>query len=323
MRPRRVADGDGSDDNRAVPAGTDDSNHADQTPDGQRATQAVAPVALTVAGSDPSGGAGAQADLKTFHQHGVYGAAVMSLLTVQNTRGCEQVVVLDAALVAAQLRAVLTDLPVRVLKTGALGSAANVRAVAECLRDASARRPPRVGEPDVAQPLLCVVDPVRLASAGPGGALLAEDARDVLRRELLPQVTVLTPNLAEAAWLTGREVQTLPQARDAARALLDLGPRAVLVKGGHLRGPAVDVLAIDGSLHELRAERVETRAGHGTGCSLASAIAARLAHGEPMLPAVIHAKAWVREALVTAPERGGGTWPLNHFAPVPLRARDD
>lgn len=272
---------------------------------------AGAPVALTVAGSDPSGGAGAQADLKTFHQHGVYGAAVISLLTVQNTRGCERVQVLPAELVAAQLRAVLTDLPVRVLKTGALGSAENVQAVAEALRERAA--PGR---------LLAVVDPVRLASAGPGGALLSDDARDVLLRELLPHVTVLTPNLAEAAWLTGREVTTLAQARDAARALLDLGPRAVLVKGGHLEGPAVDVLALDGSLHDLHAERVVTGAGHGTGCSLASAIAARLAQGEEPLHAVIQAKEWVRRALLTAPPRGAGVWPLNHFAPVPPRTED-
>lgn len=272
---------------------------------------AGAPVALTVAGSDPSGGAGAQADLKTFHQHGVYGAAVISLLTVQNTRGCERVQVLPAELVAAQLRAVLTDLPVRVLKTGALGSAENVQVVADALREWAA--PGR---------LLAVVDPVRLASAGPGGALLSDDARDVLLRELLPHVTVLTPNLAEAAWLTGREVTTLAQARDAARALLDLGPRAVLVKGGHLEGPAVDVLALDGSLHDLHAERVVTGAGHGTGCSLASAIAARLAQGEEPLHAVIQAKEWVRRALLTAPPRGAGTWPLNHFAPVPPRTED-
>ena len=270
---------------------------------------AGAPVALTVAGSDPSGGAGAQADLKTFHQHGVYGAAVISLITVQNTRGCERVDVLPAELVAAQLHAVLTDLPVRVLKTGALGSAENVQAVADALRS----------QPS---PLLAVVDPVRLASAGPGGALLSDSARDVLLRELLPHVTVLTPNLAEAAWLTGRDATTLHQARDAAQALLDLGPRAVLVKGGHLAGPAVDVLALDGSLHELHAERVVTGAGHGTGCSLASAIAARLAQGEEPLHAVIQAKEWVRRALLTAPPRGAGTWPLDHFAPVPPRTED-
>ena len=287
----------------------------------------AAPVALTVAGSDPSGGAGLQADLKTFHQHGVYGAAVISLLTVQNTRGCERVVVMDADLVAAQLRAVLADLPVRVLKTGALGSAANVRVVAEALRAAPPMGPGAHG-------LLSVVDPVRLASVGsagslgssgsaaPGGTLLSDDARTVLLRELLPHVTVLTPNLAEAAWLAGRAVTTLAQARDAAQALLDLGARAVLVKGGHLDGPAIDVLALDGSLHELHAERVATRAGHGTGCSLASAIAARLAHGEQPLEAVIQAKEWVRRALLSAPPLGAGTWPLNHFAPVPLRSED-
>ena len=268
------------------------------------------PVALTIAGSDPSGGAGAQADLKTFHQHGVYGAAAISLITVQNTRGCDDVVVLDAGLVRAQIEAVLLDLPVAVLKTGALGSAENVSAVANVLRG---------------RDLPLVVDPVRVATVGTTTGLLRDEAREVVLQELAPLATLLTPNMREAAWLTGRDVESLPQMRDAAHALIDLGARAVLVKGGHLAftsdHPAIDVLVLDGSLHELHAERVVTPAGHGTGCSLASAIAARLALGETLEDAVILGKEWVRRALVSAPPLGGGAWPIDHFAPVPPSKR--
>ncbi len=292
------------------------------------------PVALSIAGSDPSGGAGVQADLKAFHQHGVYGAAVISLLTVQNTLGCQRVEVIASELVEAQLKAVLEDLPVRVLKTGALGSVENVRVVARAA---------------AASGLPLVVDPVRLAShvvapqkgqregqregqrdaqgsesteTPQRGALLPDQARDVLISELLPHVTLLTPNLSEAAWLLGRPVTTLSEARAAAQALIDLGAQAVLLKGGHLEGPATDVLACDGSLHEIAATRVVTQAGHGTGCSLASAIAARLARGEALHEAVIQAKAWVHAALLEATPLGHGAWPIHAFATPPKSNED-
>lgn len=268
------------------------------------------PVALTIAGSDPSGGAGLQADLKTFHQHGVYGAAAISLLTVQNTRGCEDVVVMSAELVRAQVSAVLLDLPVAVVKTGALGSAENVTAVADVLRGRG---------------LPLIVDPVRVATVGTQTGLLRDEARDVVLTDLFPLATLVTPNLREAAWLTGREVGSLPEMRDAARALVDLGAPAVLVKGGHLAftsdHPAIDVLLLDGSLHELHADRVVTSAGHGTGCSLASAIAAHLAWGKSLEQAVILGKEWVRRGLASAPPLGGGAWPIDHFAPVPEAKR--
>jgi hydroxymethylpyrimidine kinase/phosphomethylpyrimidine kinase len=164
---------------------------------------------------------------------------------------------------------------------------------------------------------------VRVATVGTQTGLLRDEAREVVLRELLPLATLVTPNLREAAWLTGREVGSLPQMRDAAQALVDLGAPAVLVKGGHLAfrsdHPAIDVLLLDGSLHELHAERVVTQAGHGTGCSLASAIAARLALGEPLQDAVILGKEWVRRGLVSAPPLGGGAWPIDHFAAVPER----
>lgn len=259
------------------------------------------PVALTIAGSDPSGGAGIQADLKTFHQHGVYGMAALTLLTVQSTRGVQRVETCAPDLVAAQIRAVLEDIPPGAAKTGALGSAELVRAVA-----AEAR--------SFAFPL--VVDPVMISKHG--APLLDDGARDALARELVPLATLLTPNAHEAAALTGREVRTLSEARDAARALLERGARAVLVKGGHIEGPPVDVLATrDGDLVEIEGERIDTPHTHGTGCTYSAAIAAQLARGLALEAAVRASKTWLTEALRSAPGLGGGVGPVNHAAPLP------
>jgi hydroxymethylpyrimidine/phosphomethylpyrimidine kinase len=225
----------------------------------------------------------------------VYGASAITLLTVQSTRGVERVEVLGAELVAEQIDAVLADLDPRVLKIGALGSAAIVRAVAERA----------VGR-------TVVVDPVMLATSG--AELLAEHARSALVVSLLPQTTLVTPNAVEAGPLTGIEVTSIADARQAALRLLELGAKAALVKGGHLGGElAVDVLALDGTIVELAAPRLDTRAGHGTGCVLASAIAARLALGEPMLDAVRGAKDFVHRALASAPVLGSGRGPLDLF----------
>jgi hydroxymethylpyrimidine/phosphomethylpyrimidine kinase len=255
------------------------------------------PIALTIAGSDPSGGAGMQADLKTFHQHGVYGAGVVTLLTVQNTRGVYRVQALAPDLVAEQLAAVLDDVPPHAAKTGALGSAAVVEAVAERLA--------RTGFP-------LVVDPVMVSKHG--APLMDEDAQRALVERLLPRATLLTPNAPEAAALWGREVRTLAQAREAARAIAALGPRAVLVKGGHLEGDPVDVLFAEGTLLEIPSERVQTTQTHGTGCTYSAAITARLAKGESVAEAVRAAKRWLTEALRTAPGVGGGIGPVNHAA---------
>lgn len=256
------------------------------------------PVALTVAGSDPSGGAGLQADLKTFQRHGVYGCAVVSLITVQNTRGVTRVVPLDAELVGAQLDAVLEDVPPRAWKTGALGTVAIVEAVAA--------RAARLADGGPA----LVVDPVMISKHG--ASLIDEPARLALVRALLPHCALVTPNLHEAAALSGRRVETLAEARDAARAIAALGPRAVLVKGGHLEGAPVDVLFAEGVLHELHGARVDTRHTHGTGCTLSAAITARLALGRPLLEACACAKRWLAEALRTAPGLGAGVGPVNH-----------
>lgn len=253
-------------------------------------------VALTIAGSDPSGGAGLQADLKTFHQHHVYGMAVVTLLTVQNTQEVSAVEVLPAALVRAQAEAVLRDIPPGAVKTGALGSAAIIEVVASL---------------PLSTPL--VVDPVMISKHG--HALLAADAREALVKKLLPVTTLLTPNTHEAAALLGAPVETLAQAEAAARAIAALGPEAVLVKGGHLPGAqAVDVLFHDGHLTHFTAPRVDTKHTHGTGCTYSAAIAAHLARGETLHASISRAKHWLTEALKTAPGLGHGIGPVNHFA---------
>jgi hydroxymethylpyrimidine/phosphomethylpyrimidine kinase len=259
----------------------------------------MTPTALTIAGSDPSGGAGLQADLKTFHQHRVYGMAVVTLVTVQNTQAVTRVDVLAADLVAQQIDAVLADIPPGAVKTGALGNAAVIEVVAE-----RARR--------FACPL--VVDPVMVSKHG--HALLAPDAARVLRTKLLPVTTLLTPNTEEAAALLGSPVKTLAQAREAAKRLVDLGPASVLVKGGHLEGDAVDVLFHAGALHELHAPRIHSPHTHGTGCTYAAAITAWLARGLPLPDAVARAKAWLTEAIRTPPGVGHGVGPVNHLAPL-------
>jgi hydroxymethylpyrimidine/phosphomethylpyrimidine kinase len=256
------------------------------------------PVALSIAGSDPSGGAGIQADLKTFHQHGVYGSAVISLLTVQNTQRVAHVEVMSATLVGAQIDAVLGDLRVAAAKTGALGSVEVVEAVAQRFMNRNV-------------PL--VVDPVRVATHG--ASLLEERAREVLMHGLLRCAVLVTPNAHEAEWLTGQPVRSLHDAQRAARALLEAGADAVLLKGGHLEeADAIDVFADRTGLHELRSPRVANASAHGLGCTLSAAITARLAGGAGVLDACRSAKQWLRTALESAPAIGHGRRPVDHFA---------
>ena len=262
------------------------------------------PVALTIAGSDPSGGAGIQADLKTFHQFGVYGEAVITLLTVQNTVALEYVEYVPAVVVLHQLRAVLDDIPPSAAKTGALGS----RQVVQALACAAA---------DFRFPW--VVDPVAVSQHG--RFLLADDALQAIRDELIPQASLLTPNLAEAEALTGLEVKDIAGMHRAARELRTMGAKAVLVKGGHLEGDAVDVLSMSGATREFRAPRIETRHTHGTGCTYSAAITAELARGALIEDAVERAKAFITEAIRSAPGLGRGSGPLNHHAAVRLASR--
>ena len=255
----------------------------------------MTPIALTIAGSDPGGGAGLQADLKTFHQFGVYGTSVVTLITVQNTVRTSRVEMLGAELVGEQLDAVLEDLAPQAIKTGALGTAAIIEAVA-------------------ARPFTCplVVDPVMIGKHG--AALLNPEARSALQRLLLPRAYLLTPNLDEAAELAGIPVEDLASMREAARLIADLGVRSVLVKGGHLAGEAVDLLWHEGTFTEFSAPRIDTRHTHGTGCTYSAAITAGLTNGMPLVEAVRQAKAYIHEAIRTAPRLGAGSGPLNHWA---------
>ncbi len=255
----------------------------------------MTPVALTIAGSDPSGGAGIQADLKTFHQHQVYGASVVTLVTVQNTTRVSRVEVLDPALVLEQLAAVTEDLPVRAAKTGALGSAPMVRAIAAAAEGFDF-------------PL--VVDPVMISKHG--APLLDDEAREAMG-PLLERATLITPNAPEAAALTGRPVASLADARAAAETLAERGC-SVLLKGGHLEGAATDLLLHEGELIELRAERIDTEHTHGTGCTYAAAIVARLARGDDVPSAVRGAKEWLTRAIAGAPGLGAGQGPVDHLA---------
>ena len=260
------------------------------------------PVALTIAGSDPSGGAGIQADLCTFAAFGVHGASVLTALTAQDTRGVRAIAEVAPAFVGQQLDAVLDDLPVRAAKTGMLHRAPVIDAVVDRLR---ARPVPHL-----------VVDPVMVATSG--DPLLEPAGIAALRERLLPLATLVTPNLREAEVLTGRAVTTVREMREAARALVARGARAALVKGGHLAGDAVDVLHDGRGFRELRAPRREGRRLHGTGCVLSAAITAGLALGNDLDDAVAEAKRYVTLAIETAPEigharlagRGAGRMPI-------------
>jgi hydroxymethylpyrimidine/phosphomethylpyrimidine kinase len=259
--------------------------------------------ALTIAGSDSGGGAGIQADLKTFAAYGVYGASAITAITVQNTVAVRDVQLLPAAIVRAQIDAVLGDIGADAVKTGMLGNAAIVRAVADAIR---AHRPP-----------FTVVDPVMIAKSG--STLLDPDAVAAVRERLFPLADLVTPNAPEAAALTGHDVHSVATAREAARRLHALGPRAVLVKGGHIPSggsggddEVVDILYDGATLHELRGPRLASRHTHGTGCTLASAIAAGVANGLPLEAAVADARAYVAGAIAHAPRLGQGHGPLDH-----------
>jgi hydroxymethylpyrimidine/phosphomethylpyrimidine kinase len=257
------------------------------------------PVALTIAGSDPTGGAGLQADLKTFHQFGVYGEAVATLITVQNGLRVSHVEVLSADLVCQQIEAVLEDIPPAAAKTGALGSSGIVRALA-----VAARR--------FEFPL--VVDPVTLSTQGP--PLLPQDAIRFLVEELIPLAALVTPNVPEATALTGIVIRGVDDARRAVLLLHEMGARAVLLKGGHLPGDPLDLLFDGEAWHEFPAPRIATPHTHGTGCAYSAAITAGLARGVALPEAVARAKRWIAEAIRTNPGLGRGAGPINHHAAI-------
>ncbi|MFF2945363.1 bifunctional hydroxymethylpyrimidine kinase/phosphomethylpyrimidine kinase [Streptomyces niveus] len=250
---------------------------------------------LTVAGSDSGGGAGIQADLKTMLAFGVHGMSVLTAVTAQNSRGVQGAWELPVEAVRAQYRSVVDDIGVQAVKTGMLASAALVETVAELLAE--------TGVP-------VVVDPVGVSKHG--DPLLAASALDSVRKRLLPTATVATPNLDEVAQLTGLEVRDEKEMRRAAGAVLTFGPRWVLIKGGHLPGDAVDLLTDGSEEHWLRAPRHDNRHTHGTGCTLASAIAAGLGTGQGVLESVVAAKEYVTGAIATGFPLGGGIGPVDH-----------
>lgn len=255
-------------------------------------------TALTIAGSDSGGGAGIQADLKAFQANGVFGMSAITAITAQNTREVRDALVLPAALVRAQIDAVFDDLPVGAVKTGMLASAALIAEVADAL---AARGP---------VPL--VLDPVMVSKSG--FPLIDDDAVATLRDALLPRATLVTPNAHEAARLLGRPIHDLDDARAAAAELCALGCRAALVKGGHLDGESASDVLFDGAAwHVFDAPRIDTPHTHGTGCTLAAAIAANLAKGLPLVAAVDRAKRYLHGAIAHALPIGEGHGPTHHF----------
>ncbi|MBP2233554.1 hydroxymethylpyrimidine/phosphomethylpyrimidine kinase [Sinorhizobium kostiense] len=260
----------------------------------------VPPIALTIAGSDSGGGAGIQADLKTFSALGVYGASVITAITAQNTRGVTAVENVSADMVAAQIDAVFSDLDVRAVKIGMVSRRETIATIAERLR--------RFGR-------LAVIDPVMVATSG--DRLLQQDAASALVEQLLPLALVVTPNLPEAALLSGRPIaENETEMARQAEVLLKTGARSVLIKGGHLEsGEATDLLLDGHTLLRLPASRVKTLNDHGTGCTLSAAVAAGLAFGKPLAEAARAAKDYLHGAICAAGELqvGQGRGPVHHF----------
>jgi len=261
-------------------------------------------IALTIGGSDSGGAAGIQADLKTFHQFGVFGTSAITAVTAQNTRGVTDWQAMPAGLVAKQIDALTEDLRPAALKSGMLGSSEIVETVAE-----------RIARHRLAT---YVLDPVMVATSG--DRLLDRDAERLIARRLAPLALLVTPNLDEVEILIDGEVRTPDQMERAGRALVGMGARAALVKGGHLEGTTlVDVLVHEGRVRRFTHERIDTTSTHGTGCTLSAAITAGLALGRPLEQAVADGLDFVHRAIAAAPGFGAGHGPLNHFVPAPPR----
>ena len=256
-------------------------------------------IALTIAGSDSGGGAGIQADLKTFHRFGVFGTSAITAVTAQNTLGVADWVALDATFVRTQIDQVVMDLPPAAFKAGMLATAEIASTVASAIRESGLRR--------------FVLDPVMVATSG--DPLLDAAAISAIRDELIPIADLVTPNLDEVAVLLGERPRDEHEMRAAAaRIVHDLGGRAALVKGGHLDGREVVDVLYDGTTMVFRRPRIETTSTHGTGCTLSAAITARLALGDALVDAVTAGLEFVHRAIQTAPGLGGGNGPLNHWA---------
>ena len=255
------------------------------------------PKAMTIAGSDSGGGAGIQADLKTFAALGVYGTVTLTAITAQNTVGVTGVHEIPTDMIVAQMDAVMGDIGADAVKTGMLSSQEIVEVVASQIQKHMVRS--------------LVVDPVMVAKSG--DALLREDAVNAVRTRLVPLAAVVTPNIPEAESLTGMTINSDEEVREAARRIMGMGARSVVVKGGHREGPAVDVLYDGSEFREFTAPRIDTVNTHGTGCTFASAVAAGLAQGRSVDDAVGQAKDYVTEAIRASFPIGQGHGPLNHF----------
>jgi hydroxymethylpyrimidine/phosphomethylpyrimidine kinase len=255
------------------------------------------PIALTIAGSDSGGGAGIQADLKTFHAFGVFGTSVVTAVTAQNTRGVSAIHAVPLDIVRAQIDAVVVDLRPEALKSGMLANADLVSAVAVAVRDHELER--------------YVLDPVMVATSG--DRLLEADAVAGIIEELVPLASLVTPNIPEAEILAGMTVDSVDDMRDAGRSILALGAGAVLVKGGHLEGDVVDVLVSAGDEQVWTRPRIATPHTHGTGCTLSAAITAALALGAPLPSAVERGIRFIDRAIAEAPGFGSGRGPVSHF----------
>lgn len=254
-------------------------------------------LALTIAGSDSGGGAGIQADLKTYSAHGVYGMSVITSITAQNTTGVLGIEDISPEMVFLQMKAVFEDLYPDAVKIGMVSNEGIIKAVAEGLKT---YKPDKV-----------VLDPVMISKSG--SHLLKPEAMEALKRELIPLSLVVTPNLMEAGALSGMEIENKEDMKEAARRILDLGARTVVVKGGHLTGDALDVFYDGKEFYEITSERIDTENTHGTGCTFSSAIAANLALGYDLLESIKRAKHYITGAIKNSLDIGHGVGPTNHF----------
>jgi len=257
------------------------------------------PCVMTIAGSDSGGGAGIQADLKTFAAFGVYGTSVLTAVTAQNTKEVNSVATIPVDVISSQFDTVISDIRVDVVKTGMLSSSPIVEMVAKKLKSSS------IG--------FIVVDPVMVAASG--ARLLVDEAVEIMRRELIPLATVVTPNVPEATTLTGIEIETRDEMEEAARIIHGMGAKNVVIKGGHMKTDdySVDLLFDGTKFSGYQAERINTKNIHGTGCTFASAIASGLSQGYSVNKSVSEAKSYVHKAILDAFPIGHGSGPLNHF----------
>ncbi len=253
---------------------------------------------LTIAGSDSSGGAGIQADLKTFAAHGVFGASVITAITAQNTQGVLAVENVSAKMITHQLEAVFSDIRIDAVKIGMVSCKESIVAIADAL---GRFQPPHI-----------VLDPVMISKSG--YPLMAESAMDLLLQRLFPLASLVTPNIPEANWITNQSIQSISDMKGAAEKLMGLGPGAVLVKGGHRREDATDILFDGIQWHCLAAERIMSKHTHGTGCTLSSAIASNLGKQQALYTAVANAKRYIQTCISSGLAIGKGIGPLNHFS---------